>query len=216
MAATRPPHGEGSAWARGFDSLTLLQSVVPKPVSALVAGAERRRFGRGCARTLILRPRNETGNRSPDGLCSPELGTWPVQSTRSIPLFLQQAARPFVAAGSQLDRLPVGTTGAKPAADPRACAAHGIGRPARTAKPVRQAFTGRGRRALAHPAFRAYVHAGACKGAGGRAMAAEGQEARRWRLAAMPAATGSPWPVAESEWPVAESERTPVPRRSGL
>jgi hypothetical protein len=45
-------------------------------------------------------------------------------------LFLQQTARPFAGAGSQLDRLPVGTKGTKPAADPRACAARGIAGPA--------------------------------------------------------------------------------------
>ena len=98
-----------------------------------------------CAPTLILLRRNEGGNRSPQRPLSPKLGTRPVQSTRSIPLFSRQSARPFLGAGSLIDRLPVGTTGAKPAADSRACAPSAD--PARTAEPGRRAGAGRSGRA---------------------------------------------------------------------
>ena len=79
------------------------------------------------APTLILLGRNEGGNRSPEGGFSPDLGTWPIQSTRCMPLFSRQAARPFVGVGSQPDRSPVSTTGAKPAADAQARAVHSFG-----------------------------------------------------------------------------------------
>jgi len=82
------------------------------------------------APTSILLCRNEGGQRSPERGFSPELGTWPIQSTRSIPLFSRQATRPVLGAGSPDDRLPVGTAGAKPVADSQACAARGIGGPA--------------------------------------------------------------------------------------
>ncbi len=42
--ADRYPCG---GWDRGFESLRLLQSASPKPVSAVVIGSGRRRFGRG-------------------------------------------------------------------------------------------------------------------------------------------------------------------------
>jgi hypothetical protein len=91
------------------------------------------------ARSLILRSWNEGRNRSPEREFSPDLGTWPIQSTRCNPLFSRQAARPFGGAGSQLDRLPVGTRGAKPVVDPRACAVRGVGGPAPTVNSGRQA-----------------------------------------------------------------------------
>ena len=144
--------------------------------------------------TLILLRRNEGGNCSPEGGFSPDLGTWPVQSTRSIPLFLQQAARPLVGAGSQLDRLPMDTAGVKPAADSRARVVRGIAGPA-TNGGTRPMGVCRPSRvsALAHSALRAYVPAapgGAPEGRDGRggpgsAVAARVRRAtRRHRSAA--------------------------------